>query len=72
MFLIKDYDLKGFLCGLAGDASQLVEDARVFEGGDEGAIKIDKTTLKLVELSSQGRIAPLDQMAPDGVYFKKQ
>ena len=46
--------------------------AGFFEGGDEGAIKIDKTTLKLVELSSKGRIAPLDQLAPDGVYFKKR
>ena len=46
--------------------------AGFFEGGDEGAIKIDKTTLKLVALSSKGRIAPLDQLAPDGVYFKKR
>ena len=45
--------------------------AGFFEGGDEGAIKIDKTTLKLVELSSKGRIAPMDQIAPEGVYFKK-
>ena len=45
--------------------------AGFFEGGDEGAIKIDKTTLKLVELSSKGRIAPLDQIATEGVYFKK-
>ncbi|MEE2948481.1 MAG: hypothetical protein VX392_09185 [Verrucomicrobiota bacterium] len=44
----------------------------VFAGGDEGAIKIDKTTLKLIELSSQGRIVPLGQFAPGGAYFKKQ
>ena len=46
--------------------------AGVFEGGDEGAIKIDKTTLKLIELSSQERIVPLEQFAPGGVYFKKR
>ncbi|MDP6794656.1 MAG: hypothetical protein QGG00_04605 [Verrucomicrobiota bacterium] len=44
----------------------------VFAGGDEGAIKINKTTLKLIELSSQRRIAPLGQFAPGGAYFKKQ
>ena len=69
---IKSDEQNNQLAGKLSVEGNLLVFAGVFEGGDEGAIKLDKTTLKLVELSSQGRIAPLDQMAPDGVYFKKQ
>jgi len=42
---------------------------------DEGVIKIDKTTLRLIEISdSKGHSIPGDQLAPEGakgIYFKK-
>ena len=68
---IKSDEENNNLTGKSIIEDNLLVFAGFFEGGDEGAIKIDKTTLKLVELSSKERIAPVDQIAPEGVYFKK-
>ena len=67
----KSDEEKNKLIGKLKTENDLLVFAGHFEGGDEGAIKIDKTTLKLVELSSKGRIAPLGQVALEEVVFKK-